>query len=263
MRQLSLEFLTVPEVDTPRHIELAAEYGCAFVGLLIQPMRPFPFFNLLGDTPQRRMVRRRCVDLGITVDVVDAFNLQPETDPESFRLAIESSAYLGANWINVLARDPDQSRLLDSFGGTCEIAREYGIKVSTEISRRFAHDTLPNTVAFLEKLGDPDARITVDSMHFFRNDGTIAQMKQHMDWIARVQICDGADGVPVDKQLEEARTRRLPPGDGVFPLQEFLDALPDDRVIGVELPNTAMSLEERVGRSVRQTRGMADRRAAT
>jgi sugar phosphate isomerase/epimerase len=259
MRELSLEFLTTPEVGAPKQIELAAEYGCSRVGLLVQPMRPFPFFDLLRDSKARRETRNRCIDLGVKVDVTDAFNIQPETDPESFRQAIESSAYLGSEWINVIARDPDESRLLDSFGGVCEIAREYGVKVSTEISRRFVHDNLPNTVRFLKKLGDPDAKITVDSMHFFRFDGTIAHLREHLDWIARVQLCDGAANVPVEEQLTEARTRRLPPGDGVFPLQEFVDVLPPEIVIGIEIPNQYMELAERVSRSVKQSRAMADR----
>ncbi|MDR5651494.1 sugar phosphate isomerase/epimerase family protein [Ruixingdingia sedimenti] len=264
MRPISLEFLTASEVPSARMIELAAEHGCSHVGLLVQPMRPFPFFDLLGDTRARRETRNALAANGIKLDVTDAFNIQPETDPEIFRPAMESSAYLGADWINVLARDPDESRLMDSFGDTCRIAREYGLKVSTEISRRFAHDTLTNTVRFLKELGDPEARITLDSMHFFRHVGTMAEMRAHLDWICRVQLCDGAGDIPPEQQLHEARSARLPPGDGIFPLQDFVDVLPPGMVIGVEIPNIHMTLEDRLTRSLAQTRAMiekADRKA--
>jgi len=256
MRKLCLDFLTAQEVPAPRLIELAAEYGCSHVGLMVHPMRPFPFYDLLRDTKARRETRNRCADLGIKVDVTDAFNIQAETDPEVFRQAMESSAYLGAEWINIIARDPDESRLLNTFGDTCEMAKEYGLKVLSEFSRRFAHDSLDTTVRFLKKLGNPDARVTFDTMHFFRNSGTIENMKQHLDWIGRVQLCDGAGDLPPEEQLMEARTRRLPPGEGIFPLQEVVTAMPRHVVIGVEVPNNTMTYQERIKRSVSRTRAM-------
>lgn len=259
MRQFSLEFLTALEADAPTLVELAARHGYGHVGLLVQPMRPFPFYDLLRDTKMRRETRKRCLDLGIKVDSADGFILQPETDPEAFRGALESSAYLGTNWINVLALDREESRLMDSFGGLCNMAREYGMKVGTEVNRHFVHDTLDNTVAFLKKLGDPDARVTLDSMHFFRHVGTIESLKQHANWIGRVHLCDGPAEVPFELQRAEGRTRRLPPGDGALPLQEFLAVLPRDLVLGLEVPNPDMTMTERIARSLAQARALTER----
>lgn len=55
--------------------------------------------------------------------------------------------------------------------------------------------------------------------------------------VSFAQICDGPADMPVELQMfHEGFEQRRIPGEGVFPLRDFLRALPSDIVLGVEVP---------------------------
>lgn len=249
MHPLCLEFLTAVDLDAPSFVTLAARHGFQRISLLVNPMPPYQDFDLLGDTAMRRETRRRCEDLGVTVDMIEAFNIQSDTKADSFVPAMESGACLGRPVINLLPRDEDEARIEEAFAGACALADRYGFPVMTEISRRATLKTLPQAVGFFKRIGRPDLRVVLDTLHFFRYGGTLAQVHEFRDWIGRIQISDGPANMPLADQLTEARQRRLIPGDGELPLRALLAALNPGLTIGIEVPNPDFSTEERVRRS--------------
>lgn len=248
--EIGLDFLTAMELSAPELVSLAARHGIHRVNLLVQPFPPLPYYHLLGDTGTRRRTLERCRDCGVDVEMVEPFLVDEHTDPLDFRPGFEAGAYLGARWVNLLARDTDHARLADRFAAAAALAAEHGLGTFTEFHRRASLRSLPETAAFLCRFGLDSIRIEVDALHFFRFGGTIDQLVEHRDRIVRAQICDGPADMPVEEQGREAREHRLPPGEGVFPLQAFVDALPDGITLGIEVPNRIYSPEERVERSV-------------
>ncbi len=246
---LCLEFLTAVDLDAPSFITLAAKHGFQRVSLLVNPMLPYQDFHLLGDTASRRETRQRCNDLGVTVDMIEAFNIQADTDAASFIPAMESGKVLGNGIINLLPRDEDEARIEDCFARACELADTFGFRVVTEISRRATLKTLQQAVRFFQRIGRPDVRILLDTLHFFRYGGTLEDVRAHRDWIGRVQLSDGPTQMPLADQLTEARQHRLIPGDGDLPLRGLLAEVPAGITIGVEVPNRDFSTDERVRRS--------------
>jgi len=246
---LCLEFLTAVDLDAPSFITLAAKHGFQRVSLLVNPMLPYQDFHLLGDTASRRETRQRCNDLGVTVDMIEAFNIQADTDAASFIPAMESGKVLGNGIINLLPRDEDEARIEDCFARACKLADTFGFRVVTEISRRATLKTLQQAVRFFQRIGRPDVRILLDTLHFFRYGGTLEDVRAHRDWIGRVQLSDGPTQMPLADQLTEARQHRLIPGDGDLPLRGLLAELPAGITIGVEVPNRDFSTDERVRRS--------------
>lgn len=247
---LCLEFLTAVDLDAPSFVSLAAGHGFRRVSLLVNPMSPpYQDFDLLGNSATRRETRRRCEDLGVAVDMIEAFNIQADTNPMSFVPALESGAVLGRPVINLLPRDEDEDRIADGFAGACLLADRYGFPVMTEISRRTTLKTLPQAVRFFQRIGRPDLRVVLDTLHFFRFGGTLDQVREYRDWIGRIQISDGPADMPQVDQLTEARQRRLIPGDGALPLRELLAAVKPGLVIGIEVPNPDFTTDERVRRS--------------
>ena len=246
---LCLEFLTAVDLDAPSFITLAAKHGFQRVSLLVNPMPPYQDFDLLGDTAARRETRRRCDDLGVTVDMIEAFNIQADTVAASFIPAMESGKVLGNGIINLLPRDEDEARVEDCFARACELADTFGFRVVTEISRRATLKTLQQAVRFFQRIGRPDVRILLDTLHFFRYGGTLEDVRAHRDWIGRVQLSDGPADMPLADQLTEARQHRLVPGDGGLPLRSLLAELPAGISIGIEVPNRDFSTDERVRRS--------------
>ncbi len=250
MRQLGLDFLTVMEATAPQMIELAASHGITWVNLLVPPFPPLPYYDLIGDTVTRRETARRCRDLGVQIDMIEPFSMHANVRPEDFRPALETGAYLQARWINVLSRDTDPSRIADNFGRMTELADEYGLRVFTEFHRRQYLKTLQQTVEFLTAHQLDAIGIEVDALHFFRMGGDVAQIRQNRDWIVRAQLCDGPADMPEADQNAEAREHRLPVGEGSFPLQDFVDALPQDIVLGIEAPHRTYGMKERLQRNI-------------
>ena len=247
---LCLEFLTAVDLDAPSFVSLAAQHGFRRISLLVNPMSPpYQDFDLLGNSATRQETRRRCEDLGIAVDMIEAFNIQADTNPLSFVPALESGAVLGRPVVNLLPRDDDEARIADGFAGACALADRYGFPVMTEISRRATLKTLPQAVSFFKRIGRPDLRVVIDTLHFFRFGGTLDQVREYRDWIGRIQISDGPADMPLADQLTEARQRRLIPGDGALPLRELLAALNPGLTIGIEVPNPDFTTDERVRRS--------------
>jgi sugar phosphate isomerase/epimerase len=247
---IALDFLTALEFDAVAFVEFAARHEIYKVGLMVQPFTAFRYFNLLGDTGSRRRLLRACRETGVAVDMVEPFFFDAAIDPQDLRPAFETGALLGAKWVNLIARDSDMARMGDNFTAASELAAEYGMSSLTEISKRGTLRKLEDSVAFLKASGNTHMRIELDSLHFFRLDGDVADITKYASWIARAQICDGTATLSEEEQWTEARDHRLPPGDGAFDLSGFLNALPADINVGIEVPNRDMSPDERVTRSL-------------
>ena len=60
------------------------------------------------------------------------------------------------------------------------------------------------------------------------------------DLIGGAQVSDGLLIADDSALLAEAGGSRMVPGDGEFPIREFIDVLPQELVLGVEVPQVAL-----------------------
>jgi sugar phosphate isomerase/epimerase len=77
-----------------------------------------------------------------------------------------------------------------------------------------------------------------DAIHFFRAGNRLDELRgMPMNY---VQFCDARAGRPADEQemIRQARFDRLPPGEGALPLKDFLNELPKQIPISLEVPMT-------------------------
>jgi sugar phosphate isomerase/epimerase len=147
--------------------------------------------------------------------------------------------------------DGEVGIVLDQAAGIYELAGAYGIPAYFEFSRRMTIKTLPEAAKFVRALGASQAKVLVDTLHFFRFGGEAAQIATYRDLIGRAQLLDGPREMPVEQQFAEAYYERLPPGEGALPLLDLPRALPDGVTVGAETPlrsweERGVSLEERV-----------------
>jgi sugar phosphate isomerase/epimerase len=263
MYPLCLDFLTAIEASPPELAALAADNGLNLIAIMGHPAAGVPDFGMASDTPMRRATRRRCRELGVTVDMIEGFLLTPDTDVPDFRAALESGAWLGARRANVLLRDPDNARLSDNLAAFCALADACGVEVVTEWSRRAPFASPAAAAAFLTA-GGTGARLQFDSLHLFRAGFTAADVAALAPPIVgRAQLSDGPAEMPADRHLDEALGERLPPGDGQLPLGGFVRALPAGTVIGIEVPMTAarsrgLGPADRVARAVAGARSVLE-----
>lgn len=258
---LCLDFLTAIEASPPELAALAAANGLGLIGIMVHPVAGVPDFGMASDTPMRRETQQRCRTLGVAIDLVEGFLLTPETDVAGFRASLESSAWLEAHSVNIILRDPELSRLGDNLAAFHALAREYGIPVVTEWSRRTPLKSPADAAAFLATHA-PEVRLQFDSLHLFRagfTAGDIAALDPRI--IGRGQLSDGPADMPDEKQFEEALGERKMPGEGALPLASFVSALPANTAIGIEVPMTSLRNRgigpaERVARVVAGTRAV-------
>jgi sugar phosphate isomerase/epimerase len=252
MLRLCLDFLTALSASPPELVSLAGANDCRLVSLHLQAAAEGEA-SLIGDTAMRRETLLRCRDLGVAVDMVEGFVLKPGASDEAVEPMLAAGAALGARGANVVLRGDEVGAVTDQAGRLCELAAGYGLATWFEFSRRVAIKTLPEAAAVVRALGAADAKILIDTLHFFRFGGAVSDLAACRDLIGRAQLSDGPLVMADEAQFDEAYYERMVPGEGALPLLGLLRELPGGVTVGAEVPLRSweaqgVSVEERVRR---------------
>ena len=170
---------------------------------------------------------------------VSAYQFYPDVTWEQVAPVIEATHALGAPTIVANGFDPDLERFSAMFARYCEAASAAGIRVALEFLPYSGVRTLDAAMHVIANSGADNAGVLLDALHLERSGGTprdIARIPAKR--IAFAQLCDAKrmSGPRSDEALlQEARTARLPAGEGELPLFDFLDALPPGLEIEYEV----------------------------
>ena len=259
--QLSLEPLAVPEISGRALVDAAAVGGFEFVSMFAySPSSDVPADSAVADPVARREMRNRLSETGVRLLNLECFNLVHEVDPATFASALECGGELGARSATAIVwENADRTDALAKFRRLCDMAAEHGIKVNLEF---FAVcGTIPDldtATAFVTEAARPNAGLVLDLLHVVRTSGGMAGLKG-LDpvLIGLPQISDGFQHAR-DIDLNAEMLERMLPGEGDFPLREFIAWLPEDTVLGVEAPQLSLignvSPMERARRMAEATR---------
>lgn len=177
----------------------------------------------------------RCAQTGITVLGVEA--IHPGARAQDTEPIFETAAALGARYAIVLCDDSDVDRFADRFAELTELARRYRVRPVVEFMAFRALNTLEATLRVVRRSGG--GRLLLDTLHIQRCGVTAADLTSiDPEVLSYLQVCD-AHARPDADAVEEARTRRLLPGEGDLPLLDIVGALPDTVPLSVEAPNPA------------------------
>lgn len=253
--------LDVPPLDLPA---LAARTGFASIGVrLVQAAPGTPVYALPAGSADMAEMRRRLDGEGMRVHDIEIATIGEGFDPSMLAPVLASAAELGAEALSVCADDPDRARLVDRFAALCDLAAGHGVAVDLEWMGWRAVRTLGDALDVVTRAGRPNGRILVDALHLQRNGGAPADIAAAPAGLVRsVQLCDARAEAPVgaDAIIAEARTGRLPPGEGALPLAELLAALPAQANLSLEVPmGTAEPAQERARRVHAATRALLQR----
>lgn len=244
MQPWSLAHLTLG-APPAASIAAARDAGFAGVGIRIAPRRPGEAFpvRIVGDRTAMRAIREQARDAGVAITNVQAYQFFPDTRWEDLQSIVATAHALGAPVILAYSFDPDESRFLALFARYCEEARAAGIRVAVEFLPYSRIRGLQDALNVIERSGATNAGVVVDALHLERSGGTPADVRRvEAGRIALAQLCDiqRAPRPAAEAELiAEARTARLPPGDGDLPLLDLLDALPEDVDIEYEVAPAA------------------------
>jgi sugar phosphate isomerase/epimerase len=221
-------------------IEAARDAGYDGLGLRLHPSPNLPYHPVVDDAPLIRQMKRTLAEAKLRVLDIYTFYLPPATRLDDFVPAMELGAEFGAGYALVQGADPDWSRLVDNFAGFCERARRVGLTASLEFVPQRDLATLAQALQLITESAQPNAAICVDPLHLARGGGTPADLRNlDLRLLPYIQFSDGMLA-PGEPDLNLARRigvgeRRLP-GRGMLPLVEFLDAMPDNVPLSIEVP---------------------------
>jgi len=185
----------------------------------------------------------------------------PELDPASFAPLFESAASLGARCVNVSGDDPDPPRLAAKLAALADLAQPFGLRIDLEFMRWRHVGSLAQARAVVARAAHPNLAVLVDALHLSRSGGTpddVGAMPPGS--VGSAQLCDAPLMMPAtdDEAIREARTDRLPPGDGALPLDALLRALPPQVTLSVEMPFPSLPADARLALAYRSARRVID-----
>jgi len=246
-RILSLAHLTAIDLAPPALIRAAAEAGFDAVGLrLIRVTDTTPGYPLMNDARMMRETRAALSDTSLSVHDIEFVRIEPGTDFDALEPFLDAGATLGAREVVVAPYDPDLSRLADRLAAFAERAATRSLGVSMEFFPWTPPRDLDAALALVTQAG-PRAGLLVDALHFDRSESSLETLRRvPRERLRFAHLSDAPVHPPysADELFHTAREARLPPGEGRIDLNAFLDAVPPDLPLGVEVPMTALCAAE-------------------
>lgn len=236
MAKLSLDSLTLTDTAPQIAIRAAAEaeFDACSLWIIPPPLFPSPLL-----TPE---LERECAaiiaDTGIEVIGLEVFDLYSREAVEAVKPLLEMGARLGGKAaLAINYSNPDRAETAEILARFAEVAAGFDLAVNLEPVAGGKTQTLGEARDLIRASG-ADVGICLDPHHLFRAGGAVADIGTMEPGLIRyVQVCDGPVPQPAEIVTTEAVCERLYPGDGDFPLQDFLRASPRDLPIGIECPS--------------------------
>ena len=255
MSRLGIEMLTLLGMPPVEHVRLAAELGCSHVSMGpsglpmaqfgITDWKMFPYWSIDSNPVLRRDLKNTLADTGIRIALGEGFRVREDGEVRDRASGLDIMAELGAERINAVSMEPDIGRTHDQLATLCDMVTERGMMFTIEFAPPNTINSLASALAAIDHIGRGKCRLLVDAMHFFRSGATVAELAAlDPDLIGYAQLCDAPMVSKGGTYMTEAMFGRLLPGDGEFPLADFVAALPAEIDIGLEVPNLAATLAE-------------------
>lgn len=236
---LSLAHLSELEVPPAALAEAAGRAGFASIGVRALPAVPGGTCHRLEDRAARMALRRALAESGTSLLCIELVPIGRDLSPEGLRDALEAGAELGASRLVVTGDDPDRGVVAAGMAALCDIAAPLGMAVDIEFMPFRAVGDLAAALDVVARTGRDNAHVLVDALHVFRSRSDLALLARTPPrLVGGFQLCDAAAIAPEGAAAlaDEARTRRMPPGEGALDLRALVEALPGQPVLGLEVP---------------------------
>jgi sugar phosphate isomerase/epimerase len=244
--RLGIELLSVFGMPPVEFITLAADLGCRYIssGLTGFPLPQLgqPEFSLKDDAPLRRDVLAAMDDTGVSIALGDGLLILPGADIGDRAADLDVLAELRVPRVNSVSLDPDRERTFDQLAILAELAAERGMTTTTEPAPGTTVGDITAGLAAVKHVGRRDFQLLIDTMHLVRTGFGAADLAAlEPGTIGYAQLSDTTLQPRMDNYMQEATFERMVPGEGELPLQDIVDALPPDVVMGLEVPRLALA----------------------
>lgn len=237
----SLAYLTLKDLPPDQAVEVSAEAGYQMVGLRFLPAGSEAPFPILTDKALQQRVKQALKSTGTKLADIEIVRINDQFDLERFKGFLELGAELGAKHVLTAGDDKERERLISHYGAFCELAASFGMSADLEGMPWTAVNTVKENLAIVEAVNQPNAAVLIDALHFDRSDSSLDDLKLiPASRINYIQVCDAnkIENPTLEQLIHTARDERMLPGDGEIDLRAMLAALPQDKVISVEIPRS-------------------------
>lgn len=250
----------MPEATPVQLVEAAAHAGFDFGGMWIETDQ--------WTDATTRDVKAALAATGLALLDIEVVWIQPGPLDPAHRRIVDVGKELGARNVLCVSSDPDTSATRDKLAALMEHAGS-DIRINLEFGLFTEVKTIGQAAAILREIDSLAGGILIDSLHWTRSGGTLADIAAlPSEWLSYAQLCDapmpGADPADGEAILVEAIDGRLPLGQGGLDLSGLLAALPDGLPIGIEERSKALrdgfpDLNARAAELMRTSRAWLDR----
>lgn len=247
---------SVLDLDPGEVLDLAAAAG--FDGLGLRLSAPYQ-----RDPTTLEAWARRAEQHGVMIHDVEVHRIGTDGADQLARL-LDDVVRVGAGWLLVVSDLADVDATTAAVERVVSVAGSRGVDVALEYMAWTTPATPAGALAIAERTG---AFIVADLLHHHRVGARPAELATlvgsgRLGW---VQLCDAPVGPPEGTLVDEARHRRLLPGEGGLPLPELLAAVPTGTTISVEVQSDALGVQlppaERIARLADTSRAVLAARA--
>lgn len=239
-RPLSLAHLSLIGCTPGELVKIAAATGFDLADLRLSPATPDdPAYSRSERMALCRQLLPMLKACGLQIWDVEIMRINAQTHPEDHVPLLEAAAFLGARRVKVVSDSDDPGLCAARLARLAELAAPLTLTLDLEYMVFSGVRSLAAAAAIVQAAGQPNVNVLVDALHWMRaGDDVEAVAAAPPGLLGYVQLCDGPLRGPVGREalIVEARTNRLAPGEGEFPLGPLLEAMPPLCVASIEVP---------------------------
>lgn len=234
---------SVLDLDPGEVIELAADAG--FDGLGLRLSAPYR-----RDAATLEGWSRRAVQHGMSVRDVEVHRIGTDRTQDVAQL-LDDVDRVGARWLLVVSDLADLDATTSAVERVVAVAGQRDVRVAIEYMAWTTPATPSGALGIAQRTG---AFVVADLLHHHRVGAGVAELTALVEsgLVGWVQLSDAPLAPPEGALVDEARHRRLVPGEGGLPLIELLGVLPPTTTISVEVQSdrlvSDLTPEERIVR---------------
>ncbi|MEO8669601.1 MAG: sugar phosphate isomerase/epimerase family protein [Bauldia sp.] len=258
----------------------------AKAGFDVLTLSPWDWMDVLRSGMSTRDMHAFAADLGVRIDHLDplakwAPKWMPDNIVEQVYLTfllwdvddfLRIGEAIGVTSMTAIGSYPagttvPTDQLIESFAKLCDRCAPLGIRVDLEFIPMWGLSDLKTAWAVVKGADRPNSGLIFDFYHYLRGNPDDALLETiPTERISAVQIADAAAKInPNISVFQDAIFRRVPPGEGAFPITPLLQLLEKKGALGRIGPETfsqtfdTMEADQIVDITVRSFKGALDR----